>query len=85
MEITGGAAPAETGRERSGEHPGATCRCMKCPICKKEVSLNSPESPFCSERCRLIDLGNWANGKYSLPAEETSTEETDTEEQSVET
>ena len=40
---------------------------MKCPICKKEVILGAPESPFCSERCRLIDLGNWASGKYVVP------------------
>ncbi len=32
---------------------------MKCPICKKAVALGDPDFPFCSERCRLIDLGNW--------------------------
>jgi endogenous inhibitor of DNA gyrase (YacG/DUF329 family) len=38
---------------------------MKCPICKKvEVELGDPEFPFCSERCRTIDLGNWAMEKY---------------------
>jgi endogenous inhibitor of DNA gyrase (YacG/DUF329 family) len=59
---------------------------MKCPICREEVTWEgNPNRPFCSERCRLIDLGNWANGQYSLPAEETNTEETDTEEQNVET
>src|SRR5436309_779868 len=36
---------------------------MKCPICKKEVHLGEPDMPFCSERCRLIDLGIWAAGK----------------------
>jgi endogenous inhibitor of DNA gyrase (YacG/DUF329 family) len=44
---------------------------MKCPICKKvEVALGDPEFPFCSERCRVIDLGNWASEKYvvSSPA-----------------
>ena len=43
---------------------------MSCPICKKPVSLSGPEAPFCSERCRTIDLGNWASGKYviSTPA-----------------
>jgi endogenous inhibitor of DNA gyrase (YacG/DUF329 family) len=39
---------------------------MKCPICKKEVALTNPEMPFCSERCRLIDLGNWASEKYVI-------------------
>lgn len=38
---------------------------MKCPICKKvEVALGGPDFPFCSERCRIIDLGNWASEKY---------------------
>jgi endogenous inhibitor of DNA gyrase (YacG/DUF329 family) len=40
---------------------------MKCPICNKPVELRDPEAPFCSERCRLIDLGNWASGKYVIP------------------
>lgn len=40
---------------------------MKCPICKKEVALGDLDFPFCSERCRLIDLGNWASGKYVIP------------------
>ncbi len=52
---------------------------MKCPICKKEVAKGSPYVPFCSDRCRLIDLGNWASEKYriSTPAqpEEESKEE----------
>jgi len=43
---------------------------MKCPICKKPVKLSDPEAPFCSERCREVDLGNWAMEKYviSTPA-----------------
>lgn len=51
---------------------------MKCPICRKEVKADDPEMPFCSERCRVIDLGNWAMEKYvisepadsSLPSED---------------
>jgi uncharacterized protein len=39
---------------------------MKCPICKKEVEPGNPEAPFCSERCRIIDLGNWASEKYVI-------------------
>ena len=39
---------------------------MKCPICKKEVALGEPDFPFCSERCRLIDLGNWASEEYGI-------------------
>jgi uncharacterized protein len=40
---------------------------MKCPICKKDAPPGDPEFPFCSERCRLIDLGNWASEKYAIP------------------
>jgi hypothetical protein len=39
---------------------------MTCPICRKEVAQGNPEFPFCSERCRLLDLGNWASGKYVI-------------------
>ena len=39
---------------------------MKCPICHKAVKLDDPEMPFCSERCREIDLGNWAMEKYVI-------------------
>jgi uncharacterized protein len=37
---------------------------MKCPICKKDVTPESEFFPFCSERCKIIDLGNWASEKY---------------------
>jgi endogenous inhibitor of DNA gyrase (YacG/DUF329 family) len=44
---------------------------MKCPICKKPVADDGPERPapypFCSERCKLIDLGRWLDGKYQIP------------------
>ena len=40
---------------------------VKCPICQKEVAAGEPEVPFCSERCRIIDLGNWASEKYVVP------------------
>jgi endogenous inhibitor of DNA gyrase (YacG/DUF329 family) len=52
---------------------------MNCPICKREVALGAPDFPFCSERCRLIDLGNWASEKYvvSTPAQNPSLEEED--------
>ncbi len=36
-----------------------------CPICKKETdSDKDAEFPFCSERCRLLDLGAWSAEKY---------------------
>jgi len=37
-----------------------------CPICKKPAKAGDPDFPFCSERCRLIDLGKWASGAYVI-------------------
>jgi len=41
-----------------------------CPTCKKtiEYSTKNKFRPFCSERCKLIDLGEWANETNSIPA-----------------
>ena len=52
---------------------------MKCPICKKDVAPDSPYHPFCSERCKIIDLGNWASEKYviSTPVQPAGSEEDD--------
>jgi endogenous inhibitor of DNA gyrase (YacG/DUF329 family) len=44
----------------------ATTKPLRCPICKKEVLLDSPNVPFCSDRCRVIDLGKWASGDYKI-------------------
>jgi endogenous inhibitor of DNA gyrase (YacG/DUF329 family) len=41
---------------------------VDCPTCKKRVEPDAKTFPFCSERCRLIDLGNWLGGKYRIPA-----------------
>ena len=47
-------------------------RAVKCPSCRKETPWeNNPYRPFCSERCRLIDLGAWAQERYRIPAEES--------------
>jgi endogenous inhibitor of DNA gyrase (YacG/DUF329 family) len=41
---------------------------MRCPICGREFeSAQSTAKPFCSERCRTIDLGRWLGESYSLP------------------
>lgn len=43
---------------------------VKCPVCKKESKWeDNPFRPFCSERCRLIDLGKWASEEYRIPGE----------------
>jgi endogenous inhibitor of DNA gyrase (YacG/DUF329 family) len=40
---------------------------MKCPICGKPTTWNdNVDRPFCSERCRLIDLGNWSSEEYHI-------------------
>jgi endogenous inhibitor of DNA gyrase (YacG/DUF329 family) len=39
---------------------------LKCPICKKSVKDGDPDFPFCSDRCRRIDLGKWASGAYRI-------------------
>jgi hypothetical protein len=54
---------------------------MQCPICKKPVDeptgpIRSP-FPFCSERCKLIDLGRWLDGEYQIPVAESDDEESE--------
>lgn len=42
----------------------------KCPICKKDAVWDeNPFRPFCSERCKLIDLGKWASEDYMIVGE----------------
>ena len=46
----------------------------RCPICGKEAdSETNADFPFCSERCRLLDLGNWASEKYRISRRQPST------------
>ncbi|GAC1467558.1 MAG: hypothetical protein NVSMB9_09270 [Isosphaeraceae bacterium] len=49
----------------------------KCPVCAKlfriEALAELPTFPFCSSRCRLIDLGRWVDGAYAIPGEDVST------------
>ncbi len=41
---------------------------LTCPICEKEtVWKGNPDRPFCSERCKLIDLASWIGGEYVIP------------------
>ena len=43
---------------------------VKCLQCGKEIEFTGNEfRPFCSERCKLLDFGAWADGDYNLPAE----------------
>jgi len=51
-----------------------SARKVPCPQCRKEIvySLENPFRPFCCERCRLIDLGDWADEKFKVPVQENS-------------
>ena len=42
---------------------------VRCPTCKKDVAEDAKSFPFCSERCRLVDLGNWLDGKYRIASQ----------------
>lgn len=47
-----------------------------CPICKKTTTWEENKwRPFCSERCKLIDLGKWASEEYRIPDEKTEEKE----------
>jgi endogenous inhibitor of DNA gyrase (YacG/DUF329 family) len=45
---------------------------VKCPTCRRSVewSAASLYRPFCSDRCRLIDLGAWLTEKHAIPSDE---------------
>ena len=49
---------------------------IKCPTCKKMITPHKKAyRPFCSEKCKEIDLGHWFLEDYSVPAVEISSEE----------
>jgi endogenous inhibitor of DNA gyrase (YacG/DUF329 family) len=51
-------------------------RRILCPTCRRPATWEAnPHRPFCSERCRLVDLGNWAAERYRIPGEEIAPEE----------
>jgi len=53
-----------------------------CPICHRVVPEGAAAAPFCTPRCRLVDLGNWLEGRYVIPgrdAEDGPLLETDIE------
>jgi endogenous inhibitor of DNA gyrase (YacG/DUF329 family) len=53
----------------------------KCPICKKKCEWeNNPYRPFCSQHCKIIDLGAWASDEYRIegkPEDDTTTPQTE--------
>jgi endogenous inhibitor of DNA gyrase (YacG/DUF329 family) len=46
--------------------PKKKIRSLRCPACRTLVLRGSENFPFCSDRCRLIDLGKWASGAYVI-------------------
>jgi len=51
---------------------------LRCPTCRKIVLREDADFPFCSERCRLIDLGRWASGGYVISSPVTDPEDIET-------
>ena len=53
--------------------PSAPARRVPCPTCQRPAlfSPDNPSRPFCSERCRGVDLGAWANEAYRVEAPPT--------------
>jgi uncharacterized protein len=59
-------------------------RKIKCPTCRKEtVWENNPYRPFCSDRCRVVDLGAWAQERYRIPGEEQEIRSDDDEDEEI--
>ena len=56
------------------QKPHTSKRKIKCPQCGRLTLFSSenPFRPFCSERCRLLDLGQWADESYRIPVEQSS-------------
>ncbi len=55
-------------RVRGNTHAGPkkSAKLLHCPTCGMIVRLNDEDFPFCSDRCRKIDLGKWAMGAYKI-------------------
>ena len=51
---------------------------VKCPRCGKAIEYKGNEfRPFCSERCKMIDFGKWADEEYAIPTESSEVTEED--------
>jgi len=55
--------------------PKQEIRSLRCPACRTLVLASDENFPFCSERCRLIDLGKWASGGYVISTPVTDPEQ----------
>jgi len=54
---------------------------VKCPNCGKETEYSKENEfrPFCSERCKMLDFGAWADEEFALPTQDTALTEEDLE------
>jgi len=43
-----------------------SAKLLRCPTCGELVRFNDEDFPFCSDRCRKIDLGKWASGVFKI-------------------
>jgi len=46
--------------------PKKKAKIFKCPTCGMLVLIDGEDFPFCTDRCRKIDLGKWASGVYKI-------------------
>ena len=60
----------------------------RCPTCSKPYAIAAidvlPSFPFCSDRCRLVDLGRWIDGKNAIPGPAVSERQQDDQDESSE-
>lgn len=63
------------------DHQTGVMPIVKCPHCGRETEYKGNEfRPFCSERCKLLDFGAWADEEYAMPVENSEMTEEDIEE-----
>ncbi len=57
--------------EDNTPNPDTTARIVTCPTCRTRVKWTPGNAfrPFCSERCKLIDLGAWADERHAIPGD----------------
>ena len=62
--------------KKDSKQPSGKKTIVSCPTCDKEVIWNTQYSfrPFCSERCKLIDLGEWANEEKRIAGDSVDSE-----------
>lgn len=71
------AAPQDSTTAQEATASSADVIMVACPTCKKKIpySTSNPFRPFCSERCKLIDLGAWADEERTVPGKEVNEDE----------